>query len=197
MRCATRLPTSNFHRYLGLSPDVPEQRARALLVLRALCKQDDTSAAAGSAATLAHLPLFGFNPASQEEPAEIGFFQKGPWAQDSKGAQSLRLHVQAIHKRAHNLVVVDANDEPALAQHPLKFKSWREALDDAVAHHAPPQHCDSTCEPPQQQSVALTLDPSAEALRPSLPSSCSNLRAFVFKCWPRMCDCACSVVHLS
>ena len=184
-------------RYLGMSPDAPEQRARALLILRALCKQDDSSAAASSAATPASLPLFGFDPASAEEPAEIGFFQKGAWAQDSKGAISLRLHVQAIHKRAHNLAAMDVNDEPALAQHPRKFSSWREALDDAAIRHSPLQPSASVSEPLSQQGIAVPLDPTAESLCPSLPSSRSNLRAFVFKCWPRMSNCAHSVVHLS
>jgi hypothetical protein len=178
-------------RHLGLCPHDPEQRARAAFVLRSICKQHDASAAPGGVSR-ASLPLFGFDPDSQEDLSQVNFLQKGSWAQDSKGAFSLRLHVQAIHIRASCLARMDIRSEPALLQHPRKINSWREALSVADDCSSPRQAAACIIEPAPQHCGSLASLHATE-----LPPAPSNTHTFVFKSWPRMCDCECSVVHLA
>ena len=182
-------------RYLGLSPDAPQQRTRSSFILRALCKQHDAPATScdGLAASL---PLFGFDPDSEAEPAEVDFAQRGLWAKGSNGSFSLRLHLQAIHARVGNLALVDVGAEPALLQHPRKLASWREALGFTCDVQPPVKSAAFDTEPPQMDSATMLLGPAADSA--PLPTSwpLSNARSFVFKCWPRTSDGACSAVHL-
>ncbi len=185
------------YRHLGLCPHVPEQRARAAFALRSICKQHDASAAPG-AVSRANLPLFGFDPDSQADVSEVNFLQKGSWAQDSKGAFSLRLHLQAIHTRASCLARMDIRSEPALSQHARKFNSWREALSVADDTSSPLQSAACIIEPPPLDCGSLAsvhaAEPPCSLLPPTPPNT--NTHAFVFKSWPRIGDCECSVVHL-
>jgi hypothetical protein len=186
-------------RHLGLCPHVPEQRARAAFALRSICKQHDASAAPGGVSR-ASLPLFGFDPDSQADISQVNFLQKGSWAQDSKGAFSLRLHVQAIHVRASCcLARMDIRSEPALSQHPRKLNSWREALSVADDRSSPLQSaaCIDIIEPAPQDCGSLASLNAAEPTCSLLPPTPSITHTFVFKSWPRMCDCECSVVHLA
>jgi hypothetical protein len=174
-------------RFLGLCPDVPPQRERASRVLRALCTQHGAPDASRS--STASLPLFGFDPDAQTDPAVIDFAVKGLWAQDAKGAFSLRRHIQAIHSRANSLAPMDVSQEPALALHPFKFKSWQEALS---GPDGPSLH---------QQPASRVVDPEDDspllpALQGTEPSLLPHVHTFVFKCWPRMCDCESSMVDL-
>jgi hypothetical protein len=131
------------------------------------------------------LPLFGFDPDSESEPNEINFAQRGLWAQDAKGASLLRLHLQAVHNGAANLVRMDISSEPVLAQHPRKFPSWREALIDVHVESDSALH-----------AAACVGGTHEEECAPQRRSLLSNVHAFVFKCWPRLCDGRFSVVDL-
>ena len=180
-------------RFMGLCPDAPPQRERASVVLRALCTQHGAPDA--SCGSTASLPLFGFDPDAQAEPAEIDFAVKGLWAQDAKGAFSLRRHIQAIHSRANSLAQMDVSQEPALSLHPFKFKSWQEALSgphDPSLHQQPASRVGE----PEDDLPLLSADHAAEPSRPPPPCLLPHAHTFVFKCWPRMCDCESSVVDL-
>jgi hypothetical protein len=162
-------------------------------VLRALCTQHGAPDAPCS--STASLPLFGFDPHAQAEPAVIDFAVKGLWAQDAKGAFSLRRHIQAIHSRANSLAPMDVSQEPALSLHPFKFKSWQEALsgpDDPSLHQQPA----SRVVEPEDDLPLLCADQGTEPSRPPPPSLLPHVHTFVFKCWPRMCDCESSVVDV-
>jgi hypothetical protein len=184
-----------FSRLLGLCPQAHEQRARASFILRALCKPHDASASPLDHPT-SSLPLFGFDPDSEADPATINFAEKGAWAHDAKGAFSIKRHVQALHMRASNLARMDVSQEPAVAQHALKLKTWREAL--GVTHDpAPPEAAVCKFQPGQDDCAAVSVLFAAAAIEPPPPSLPSNSHAFLFKCWPSMCDCESSVVRLT
>ena len=99
-------------------------------------------------------------------------------------------------KPVGNLALVDVGAEPALLHHPRKLASWREALGYTCDVQPPVQSAAFDTEPPQIDSATILLGPAADSA--PLPTSwpLSNARSFVFKCWPRTSDGACSTVHL-